>query len=354
MHRLINKLSKKAGLPPGTLLHIGEEKDEKVEITVISYDKNHFTEKRIEKIEECLSFRNNSTITWINIDGIHQLDIIEAVGKHFSVHPLVLEDIVNTDQRPKIEVFGDYIFVVLKMNYYDQKREEIKTEQVSLLIMQNLVISFQEREGDVFNPVRERIRSAKGCIRERGVDYLGHALIDGIVDNYFIILERSGEKLEILEEELVTDPDPETMQTIHNLKREMILLRKSVWPLREIVAVLERGESGLIQESTRLYFRDIYDHTVQVMDAIETSRDILTGMLDIYLSSISNRMNEVMKVLTIIATIFIPLTFIAGIYGMNFSNMPELEWSWGYFAVLFVMIVIGVLMIVYFKRKKWL
>jgi len=353
MPPLINKLSKKAGLPPGTLLHIGEEKHEKVGITVISYDKNHFIEKRIEKIEEYLSFRNNSKVTWFNIDGIHQLDIIEAVGRHFSIHPLVLEDIVNT-QRPKMEDFCDYIFVVLKMNNYDEKREEIKTEQVSMLIMQDFVISFQEREGDVFNPVRERIRGAKGRIREMGVDYLGHALIDGIVDNYFMILEGFGEKLETLEEELVTDPDPGTVQTIHNLKREMILLRKSVWPLREVVGALEREESGLIQESTKLYFRDIYDHTIQVMDAIETSRDMLTGMLDIYLSSVSNRMNEVMKVLTIIATIFIPLTFIAGIYGMNFRNMPELEWSWGYFAVLFVMIVIGILMLIFFKRKKWL
>ena len=354
MPRFIKKISKKAGLPPGTLVHVGEGKDEKVKITIIDYDEKHFEERKVKKVEECLPFKDKPTVTWINIDGIHQVDIIEAIGKHFGVHPLVLEDIVNTGQRPKMEDFGNYLFVVLKMIYYDEKEDEIKTEQVSLLISQNFVISFQEREGDVFNSIRERIRGSKGRIRKMGADYLAYALMDSVVDNYFVIIEKVGEKLEGMEEELVKNTTPETLQAIHSLKRNMIFLRKSVWPLREVIGGLERGESKLVQESTQIYFRDVYDHTIQVMDAIETSRDMLSGMLDIYLSSVSNRMNEVMKVLTIIATIFIPLTFIAGIYGMNFQNMPELSWRWGYFAVLLVMVAIGISMLGYFRRKKWL
>ncbi len=354
MSRLIKKISKKAGLPPGTLVHVGKEKDETIKVTIIDYDEKHFEEREVKKVEECLPFKDKPTVTWINIDGIHNLGIIEAIGKHFGLHPLVLEDIVNTGQRPKMEDFGDYIFVVLKMIYYDEKEDEIKTKQVSLIISKNFVISFQERKGDVFNPIRERIGGSKGRIRKMGADYLAYALIDSVIDNYFVILEKVGEKLEGMEEDLVTNPTPETLQAIHSLKREMIFLRKSVWPLREVIGGLERGESKLVQESTQIYFRDVYDHTIQVMDAIETSRDMLSGMLDIYLSSVSNRMNEVMKVLTITATIFIPLTFIAGIYGMNFQYMPELGWHWGYFAGLLVMGIIGISMLVYFKRKKWL
>jgi len=293
-------------------------------------------------------------VTWINVDGIHQVEILERLGEYFGLHPLVVEDILNTDQRPKVEDFGDYIFIVLKMFYYDDSADEIVTEQISLTLGPTLVISFQEREGDVFNPIRERIRSEKGRIRKMGADYLAYVLVDSIVDSYFIILEKLGEKIEDLEEELVTDPRPETLQTIHNLKREMIFLRKSVWPLREVVSGLERGESPLIQESTGIYLRDVYDHTIQVIDTVETIRDMLSGMLDIYLSSVSNRMNEVMKVLTIIATIFIPLTLIAGIYGMNFRYMPELEWPWAYPMLWLIMLAIGVLMLIYFRRKRWL
>lgn len=354
MSRLIKKISKKAGLPPGTLVHVGNGMDEKVKITIIDYDEKHFEEKIVKKVEECLPFKDKPTGTWINIDGIHNLDIIEAIGKHFSVHPLILEDIVNTGQRPKMEDLGNYIFVVLKMIYHDEKEDEIKAEQVSLILGQNFVISFQEREGDAFNPIRERIRNSKGRIRKMGADYLAYALMDSVVDNYFVILETIDEKLEGMEEELVTKPTPETLLVIHSLKKDMILLRKSVWPLREVIGGLEKGESRLVQKSTQIYLRDVYDHTIQVMDIIETFRDMLSGMLDIYLSSVSNRMNEVMKVLTIIATIFIPLTFIAGIYGMNFQNMPELGWRWGYFAVLLVMVAIGISMLVYFRRKKWL
>ena len=351
---VIKKRSKKAGLPPGALVHIGKKKTEKVDITVIDYDEKNFQEKKVKTIEECFPFKDKPTVTWINIDGIHDVEIIEKLGKHFGLHPLLLEDILNTDQRPKMEDFGDYIFVVLKMLDYDENKDEIKSEQVSLILGSNYVISFQESVGDVFDPARERIRNGKGRMRKMGADYLIYSLMDAIVDEYFIILEKIGEKIEDMEEELVTNPTPETLQMIHGLKRDMIFLRKSVWPLREVINGMQRAESPLIRESTGIYLRDVHDHTIQVIDTIETYRDMISGMLDIYLSSISNKMNEVMKVLTIIATIFIPLTYIAGIYGMNFRYMPELEWRWGYFVVLLFMAVIGILMVVYFRRKRWL
>lgn len=355
MPRLVKERSKKAGLPPGTLVHIGEKMREGTKITILDYDEQHFQEQESKAVDECLLFKDKPTVTWVNVDGIHEVEVLERLGDCFGLHPLVLEDILNTDQRPKMEDYGDYIYTVLKMLYHNDESDGVVTEQISLVLGPNFVISFQEgKKGDVFDPVRERIRNGKGRIRSMGADYLAYSLIDSIVDNYFIILETLGEKIEFLEEELVTNPRPETVQTIHDLKRAMIFLRKSVWPLREVVSGLERGESPLIQESTGIYLRDVYDHTIQVIDAVETFRDMLSGMLDIYLSSISNRMNEVMKVLTIIATIFIPLTFIAGVYGMNFRYMPELERPWAYPMVWLIMLAIGVLMLIYFRRKRWL
>jgi magnesium transporter len=352
--RTIKKRGRKVGLPPGTLVHVGERKVEKVRITIIDYDEHHFEEKEAKDVEESFPFKDKPTVTWINIDGLHKLEIMEKIGEHFDIHPLVLEDIVNTGQRPKMEDFVDYIFVTLKMLHYYKGGKETKIEQVSIIFGSNFVISFQESQGDVFDPIRERIRTGKGRIRKMGADYLAYALMDAVVDNYFTILERLGEGIEDMEEELVVNPTPETLQAIHHLKREMIFLRKSVWPLREVINRLERWESSLIKKATSIYLRDLYDHTIQVIDSIETFRDILSGMLDIYLSSVSNRMNEVMKVLTIIATIFIPLTLVAGIYGMNFKFMPELEMPLGYPLVLLTMLCIGALMIVYFRKKRWL
>jgi magnesium transporter len=354
MLNLFKKTLKKVGLPPGTLIQVEEKKAEKVKIYIIDYDETQFQEKEAETVEECFLYKDKPSVTWINIDGVHQVEVMEKIGAHFGIHPLILEDIMHTIQRPKIEDFEDYIFVVVKMIYYDERESEIKAEQVSVILGTNFVISFQEKEGDVFDHVRERIRRNKGRIRKMKPDYLAYSLIDTIVDHYFIVLEKLGEKIEGMEEELVTNPTSATLQTIHTLKRELIFLRKSIWPLREVISILERGESTLIDESTGIYLRDVYDHTIQVIDTIETFRDMVSGMLDIYLSSISNKMNEVMKVLTIIATIFIPLTFVAGIYGMNFKYIPELEWDWGYFAVLFLMGVIGLGMVMYFRNKKWL
>jgi len=354
MSKVRTNRSKKSGFPPGTLLHVGEKKTDDMKITIIDYDATQFQEKEVKTIDECFPFKEKPTVTWINIDGLHRIDLIEQLGTHFGLHPLVMEDIVNTDQRPKIEDFVTYLFLVLKRLSYSSHDSDVVSEQISLILGPTFLLSFQEAPGDEFDPIRDRIRSSKGRIRQMGVDYLAYTLIDAIIDNYFVLLEQIGDRIEEIEDILVANPRPETLQTLHTLKREMIVLRKSIWPLREVITRLERWETPLIQQATTIYLRDVYDHTIQVIDAIETYRDMLSGMLDIYLSSVSNRMNEVMKVLTIIATIFIPLTFIVGIYGMNF-NMPELQWPWAYpyvfYVVLFVIILV---MITYFRRKKWL
>ncbi|HYQ47793.1 MAG TPA: magnesium/cobalt transporter CorA [Thermodesulfovibrionales bacterium] len=353
--KTVHRRSQKAGLPPGSLVHIGVQRVEKTKISVIAYDETQFTEQSLDDIEACVPFREGPAVTWVNIDGIHQTDILEKIGACHNLHPLVMEDILNTEQRPKIENYDDYLYIVMKMLRAAGPAVAVSTEQISLVLGRHYVISFQEGiEGDVFGHVRERLRSEQGKARRLGADYLVYPLIDAVVDNYFLVLERLGEQIEALEEKLVTNPTSETLRAIHYLKREMIFLRKSVWPLREVISSLQRGDSPLIQDATHLYLSDVYDHTIQVIDTIETYRDMVSGMLDIYLSSVSNRLNAVMKVLTIIATIFMPLTFIAGVYGMNFKYMPELEWRYGYFLTWSVMIFIGVFMLIYFRKKKWL
>ena len=347
-------MSKKSGLPPGTPIYVGKKKDEKVKVTCIQYKDDQFEEKEVKSIDDCFPIKNKPAVTWINIDGVHQFENIEKIGKKFKIHPLVLEDIMHTGQRPKMEDFENYLFIVLKMFQYDEDKTQTKTEQVSLIFGSNYLISFQEDEGDVFDPIRERIRTDRGRIRKMGVDYLAYSLMDAIVDNYFTVLEKIGESIEDIEDEMLKNPTPEILQIIHTLKRELIFLRKSVWPLREVISRLERWESPLIEKSIDIYLRDVYDHTIQVIDALETFRDMLSGMLDVYLTSVSNRMNEVMKVLTIIATIFIPLTLVTGIYGMNFKYMPELNSPWGYPMVYIVMLIISLVMLIYFRRKKWL
>ena len=354
MVRFIKKTSKKVGLSPGTLVHVGEKKTEYIRIQLIDYDEEHYEEKELDAVHECLPFKDKPTVTWINIDGLHDVDVIQQIGDCFGLHPLVLEDIAHTEQRPKIDDFESYIFVISQMLLFDEEEEQIKAEQFSVILGRNYVISFQEISGDVFNPLRERLRKGKGRIRKMRADYLMYALLDAIVDNYFIVLEKIGERVEELEDGLISNPGPAILQTIHNLKRELIFLRKAVWPLRELISRLERGESDLIQDKTTIFLRDIYDHTIHVIDTTETLRDIVSGMLEVYLSSMSNRMNEIMKVLTIIATIFMPLTFIAGIYGMNFKYMPELEWRWGYFITLGIMLIISGIMLIWFRRRRFI
>ena len=282
------------------------------------------------------------------------MSIIEDFGKKFNLHPLLLEDVLNTEQRPKIDDFEDYLFIVMKMIYSARYEKTVTHEQISIILGPGVVITLQEFEEDFFDPLRERIRKGKGRIRSKGTDYLTYSLIDSIVDNYFYLLEETGEQIESLQEKVISEPNPSILQEIQELKREMIYLRKSVWPLREIINTLIRGEFKLITEDVIYFFRDVYDHTIQIIDNIETYRDMLSGMMDIYLSSVSNKMNEIMKVLTTIATIFIPMTFLAGLYGMNFKYMPELEFRWAYPAFWLVIITMFISMLLWFKRKKWL
>jgi magnesium transporter len=352
MPRRAKKMRHPVALGGHTPFPVQEPK--RLPISIIEYHEEHFRERGTRTLDESMPPGERSTVTWIDIVGIQDPALLEKLGQSYGLHDLVLEDILNTEHRPKMEDYGPYLYLVLKMLRFEEENRQICSDQVSIILGPNFVISLQENGQDAFEPVKDRIRNGKGRLRKMGADYLAYSLVDLIVDQYFLILERLGEEIELVEDELVSRPLPSTLQTLHQLKREMLLLRKSVWPLREAIASLERGESPLIRKNTIAYLRDLYDHTIQVIDTIETFRDMLSGMLDIYLSSISNRMNEVMKVLTVIATLFMPLTFVAGIYGMNFKYMPELEQKWGYPAVLLLMVAIAIFMLFYFKRKKWL
>ena len=353
--RIIKPKPKKAGLAPGTLIYIGEKPEQPIKISVIDYMGEYFEEKEIINIEDVFSLKKTESISWINIDGIHNVDLIEKIGKQFDIHSLVLEDIMHTTQRPKLEDYENHIFIVLRMFVYNEDTKEIINEQVSLILGKNYLLTFQEDIGDVFGPVRERLRKGGPKIRNNGPDYLAYALMDAVVDSYFLILEKIGEDIENIEDRLVISPEKEDLHKVHQLRRDLIVLRKSVWPLREALSSMQRNETGMVKKSTEIYLRDVYDHTIQVIDTIESYRDMVVGMLDVYLSSLSNKMNEVMKVLTIIATVFIPLTFLAGVYGMNFVHFPELhyEWMypWGFW--IFTIMVIG-LMLWYFERRKWM
>lgn len=350
---MLKQRSKKSGLAPGTLVHIGEKKRQATRITLIDYDQDHF-EEREAQVKDCVPIEGGTAVRWINVSGVSRLDIIEEIGTQFHLHPLLLEDVANTDQRPKLDDYKDYLFVVLKMLYREGQNEDVIVEQVSLVLGPQFVISFQENGRDVFDPVRDRLRTGKGRIRSSGADYLLYSLIDAIVDQYFVILETLGERMEWLEEQLIARPKPATLSMIHGARRELLFLRKAVWPLREVINALQRGESPLVKEATRIYLRDVYDHAMQVIDTIEAFREMTAVMMEVYMSSISYRINTVMKVLAVIATIFMPLTFIAGVYGMNFKYMPELDSRWGYPVVLAAMAVVGVVMVVFFRKKEWL
>ncbi|MEC9487948.1 MAG: magnesium/cobalt transporter CorA [Halanaerobium sp.] len=343
----------KSGLPPGTLVHIGSKKMATATLYSIKYDGENLQEDMNTTVDKSIDRTQQHLQNWINLTGIHQVEVVEELGNKLGIHPLVLEDTVNTTQRPKLEDYEDYLYIIVKMLDYECEKGIIE-EQVSFILDDKYLLTLQERAGDVFDPVRARLRNGKGKLRFSGTDYLCYALIDAIVDRYFLVMEKVGEQLEDIEEDLMSDPTPKTLEQIHELRAELLLLRRAVWPMREVINQITKEDSPLIDESSRIYFRDVYDHTIQVVDTIEIYREMITGFLDTYLSTISNRMNEVMKVLTLIATIFIPLTFIAGIYGMNFAYMPELDWRWGYPVVLFVMLGAGIAMYLYFKRHKWL
>jgi magnesium transporter len=354
MPRFVKKTSKKAGLPPGALFHIGERRQAITRVTVMDYDGDRLDETTPGDVEAVFPLRDAPATSWINVDGVHDMTVIEKLGQHFLIHPLTLEDTVNTAQRPKLEEFDDYLYMALKMLTWDDEAGRLRAEQVSLVLGHHFLISFQEAEGDVFAPVRTRIRQGRGRLRRSGGDYLAYALIDSVVDHYFVVLELLGEKIEALEEQLYANDGDDPLAAIFRLKQEMIYLRKQIGPLREPLSQLHKSENPLIQEKHRVFFADVYDHLLQALEVVESLRDVLSGLQDLYISMTGQRMNEIMKVLTIIATIFIPITFVAGIYGMNFEVMPELKWRWGYFAVWGVFAAIGSAMLVYFKRRRWL
>jgi magnesium transporter len=352
------RIAQKAGLPPGTLVATSEPaqathaESAAVAITRILYDAAGYDEREVATIEEAFPAPGDGRTLWISVDGVHDVGILERVGTQFGLHPLLLEDIAHTEQRPKLESYGDHLFMDLNVFHVHEGSDEIHGEQISLVLGGNWLLSFNEGPQAWERPLRDRLKVDKAHCRQHGPDYLAYTIIDAVVDGYYLVLEGLGDRIEVLEEELMASPTPQTLHAVYTLKREVINLRKSVWPLRELIGGLQR-ERDLVRESTGIYLRDLYDHAVQVLDTVETYRDILAGMLDIYLSSVSNKMNEVMKVLTVIATIFIPLTFIAGVYGMNFEHMPELSWRYGYGLIWGVMIAVAAGMLVYFRRQKW-
>ncbi|WP_299164781.1 magnesium/cobalt transporter CorA [uncultured Eudoraea sp.] len=349
-----SRAANKTGLAPGTIVYVGNKAKKDLFIDVFDYNKEYLDEKQLKNIEEAFTYENKETITWINVNGLNHVNEIEKLGKDFELHPLILEDIANTKQRPKLEEHEEYIFVVLKMLYFDQE-QNLKFENISFIQGSNYVLSFQEADGDVFDSVRERLRNSKGRVRSQSADYLLYVLMDAIVDNYFNLMEVMGEKIEELEENLFEEKsNNDLIQEIHNLKREILRIRRAVYPLREVVNRMDKVETSLVSEKTQLYLRDLYDHVIQVSESIDIQRELIWSLMDMYMTTISNRMNEVMKVLTIMATIFIPLTFIAGVYGMNFENIPELKFQYGYFVLWGVMVVVFLGMLYYFKRREWL
>ena len=351
--KMIQDRTAKIGIQAGTVVHVGEQRTEKVTMHRMEYSENEFRENDIKTLGEFI-MSEEGKVVWINFDGVHDTNIIEDVGAMFGISPLIQEDIVNTDQRPKCNFFEEQVYIVLRMMDFDEEDGSVLTEQVSIILGEGYVLTFLEDPGDLFDPVRERIRKGLGRIRKMGADYLAYSLLDIIVDRYFTVIERVGDRIEEMEEQLLTDFNRTELQDLHEMRSTLLYLRKNILPVRDLLSDLERGEVPFAGESFRVYVKDIMEHCVQIVDTVETCREMVTSLFDIYISMSNNRMNEVMKVLTMIATIFIPLTFIVGIYGMNFENMPEIKSRLGYPIVMALMFVIGVGMLFFFRRKKWL
>lgn len=350
----VHNRAKKAGQPPGTPTYTGEQSDTPPSVTVITYQPADFKQTTGHTLDESLLVTTPPTITWVDIKKLHDVPLIQQLSKHYDLHPLTVEDILNVQQRPKVEEFEKYIFITLKMLPWNEKSKSFTIKQISLVVGADFVLSLQECETNFFDAIQKKLCSPTNQrLREQGTDYLTYRLIDAVIDQYFVVLEELGNQIEDIEERIITNPTPQNSRTLYQLKRKMLLLRKAIWPMREAISHLLQADNSIITSFTRVYLRDVYDHAVQAIDTIENFRDMLSSMLDVYLSSLTNRMNEIMKVLTIIATVFIPMTFIASVYGMNFQYMPELHWRWGYFIVLGVMVVIAVVMLDYFRRKKW-
>lgn len=353
--RFVRKQFGKPGIPPGTVVHTGERKVERIRVSTLDFDEQACTElKDVTDVESLFALRDSPTVTWVNVDGLHDTALIEKLGQHFGFHPLVMEDVAHVGQRPKLEEYDDYLYIVLYQLEWSGDQAMVTEEQVSLIVGRNYVFSFQEREGDDFEAVRDRIRQSKGKVRKQSADYLAYMLIDATVDHYFAVLERLGEVTEQIELKLLEEPLPDTIQRLHQVKRELLVVRRAIWPLRDVLGSLVRLDSDLIKESTRIYLRDVHDHAVQVVDTVETLRDVVSGMVEVYLAQVGIRTNETMKVLTMMASVFIPLTFIVGVYGMNFDFMPELHARWGYPVTWGVMIAVTAGILVWFRRQRWL
>jgi magnesium transporter len=354
MGRLVRRAVKKPGSPPGTLVHSGEQKLEHTVVRYLDYDAAQLHEVDVSDIATCVPLKESPTVSWIDVDGLHDVELVRRLGDEFDWHPLMLEDIVSVGQRAKLESYDGALYIVVPMLRWNSDTLQVDEEQLSLVLGQRYVFTFQERVGDVFDGVRERLRTQRGRIRARGPDYLAYALIDAVVDHYFVVLEGIGQLTEGLEEEVIVDPREPTIRRLHALKRELLSVRRAVWPMRDLMSSLVRDELERFTDETQVFLRDVHDHAVHVLDTVEALRDVVSGMMDLYLSTVSFRTNEIMKVLTVMASIFIPLTFLAGVYGMNFEHMPELHLAWAYPVLLALMAVIGGGMVVYFRRKGWL
>ena len=348
-----SKRHRKMGEAPGTVTYLGNREGIATQIAIIAYDDGNISFSKTNVLSEINDFKNSKLTSWVDIIGISDEKYIDALGKLFGLNSLVLEDAVNTQQRPKVDEYEDYIFGVFKMLYLDDN-QEIVCEHLAIVLFETSVVVFQELKDDVFNGVRERIKSKSGRIRSRGADYLFFALLDAVVDNYFVILEHINTKIEALEDEVYDNPTPEVAHQIQDLKKEVLKIRRHIFPVKEIIGRLVDTENPLISKDTKLFLRDIQDHCIEINESLQIYREMSMSLMEMYMSNMSNKMNEVMKVLTIMASIFIPLTFIAGVYGMNFDQMPELHLTYGYPMVWGIMILMFIAMLIYFKRKKWL
>jgi len=353
-YRLFARRAQKAGMPPGSLVYLGNEAPQKPVLYAIIYDESHCEAHQVSTLGEALALRSNGKYLWLNVDGLQDTELVTKIGERFSIHALALEDILNSEQRPKREEFDDFLLVIAKAVEWSHEKQKLHSEQISLVLGKDFIISFQEKVGDLFAQVKARLQAPNNRLRKAGPDYLMHALLDVVVDNYFVVLEQFGEQLDLLEHDIVNCPEPTSLKKLYTLKRAALFVRRSTWPLREALGFLQHGESQFIKKSTLPFLRDVYSHTVEAIDTVEIFRETLSSMLDIYLSSASNRLNVVIKVLTIMTTIFMPLSLIAGIYGMNFDNIPELHWKYGYPFAIGIMLLVTAVMLAIFKKKQWI
>lgn len=348
------KNTAKVGKPPGSLIYMGPRKDVPISIDVIEYNQESITERILDEISPDMKIQTEGMVTWVDVKGLHNLKNVENIGKIANIHALSLEDLLNVNQRPKIDIFHTYVYIVIQLLKFDEEHNTVESEQLSIILGNNYVLTFLEGPSDVFEAIKTRMKNQVGKIRTSSSDYLAYAILDIVVDDYYDVIEKIGERIESFEEKLMLQPHKMTIQEIYSLKRELLELRRAVWPIREIITKLDKGETELIKEKTSLYLRDLYDHSIQIIETAEIYRDLISGLVDVYLSTTGHRLNEIIKVLTILSSIFIPLTFIVGIYGMNFKNMPELNWTYGYYICLGAMMLMAICMLIYFRWRKWL